>query len=64
MMRSTLTAIVLALTTTACPAGPQILEDSIVDPCDPAIDQMEWTEENPFAGWRPPTCFEAIEVAA
>jgi hypothetical protein len=37
---------------------------TILDPCDPAIDALPTTEDQSFAGWRPPACFESSEDIA
>lgn len=38
---------------------PPTASAPVLDPCDPAIDALPTTEDQSFAGWRPPACFES-----
>ena len=48
----------------APPSAPPAPSVTILDPCDPAIDALPTTEDQSFAGWRPPACFESSEDIA
>jgi len=52
----------------ACQVPPPPSSDpaptTVLDPCDPRIDDLPTTEDQSFAGWRPPACFESSEDVA
>lgn len=44
------------------PQVPTSLPAPYVDPCDPAILDLPWSEDAPFAGWLPPACDDVERI--
>lgn len=49
-------------TTVTSTTVPTSLPAPYVDPCDPAILDLPWSEDAPFAGWLPPACDDVERI--
>lgn len=56
-LRALLVVLAAALASACVPEAPAP-PSTVLDPCDPAILDLPWTEDQSFAGWLPPACFE------